>query len=139
MKKTWLHFFFKLFKKFRKCLESWKRRLKFSLKSGAKKIFVTITSIIMGSVPPPPYLRFRRGLRPIHPLQGLLPPELAWQTIDWNSNQLVLMYYWSTFLNQVRFLNFRHFYDPIFKLISQASFFLILTIFWLFIHCEEEK
>ena len=73
--------------------------------------------------PRPPIPLFRRGLRPLHPLHGLLPSQPGWKTIDWNSNQLVLMYYWSTFMNQVRFLNFRHFYDPIFKQISQASFF----------------
>ena len=62
-------------------------------------------------------------------------------TIAWMKGNLLKfgstsMYYWSTFLNQVRFLNL---YDPIFKQISQSSFFMILTIFWLFIHCEEEK
>ena len=41
------------------------------------------------------------------------------------------MYYWLTFLNKVRIKNFRHFFASILKQISQASFFMILTIFWL--------
>ena len=49
------------------------------------------------------------------------------------------MYSWSTFLNRVRFLNFWHFYDPIFKQISEATFFMIITIYWYFIHCEEKE
>ena len=31
------------------------------------------------------------------------------------------------------------FFAPFFKQISHAYFFMIQTIFWLFVHCEEEK
>ena len=155
MKKTQFHFFFKIFQKFRKCLETWKRRLWNFPQNLSKKNLSQYFQLQGGTAPHPTlpslaftptplsspllYLRFRRGLRLLHPLQELSPPEPGWKAIDWNSSQPVLVYYWLTFLNQVRFLSFRHFYDLIFKQISQASFFMILTIFWLFIHCEEEK
>ena len=101
--------------------------VKLSSKSEQKKIRPKFFWEKFVSAPPdtprPLYPRFRRGLCPLHPLQGLLHPEPGWKTIDWNSNQLVLMYYWSTLLNQVQFRNFRHIFDPICKQISQASFF----------------
>ena len=80
-----------------------------------------------------------RGLRPLHPLKGLPLLGPGWKTINWNSSQLVLMYYWSMFLNQVRFLNFQYFYYPIFKHISQASFFMTLTIFWVLSIVKQKK
>ena len=56
------------------------------------------------------------------------------------SNKLVLEYCLLTFLNPDRFLYFRHFFcAPIQKQISPASIFMILTIFCIFIHCEEVK
>ena len=42
------------------------------------------------------------------PSQGPTAPGSGWKTIDWKSSQLVLVYYWLTFLYQVWFLNFRH-------------------------------
>ena len=42
------------------------------------------------------------------PSQSPTAPGSGWKTIDWKSSQLVLVYYWLTFLYQVWFLNFRH-------------------------------
>ena len=67
-------------------------------------------------------------------------PPKAMDVINWISSPLVLVYYRLTFLNQVRFLNFWHFFFVLILLqISQASFFMILTIFDFYIHCENEK
>ena len=98
-----------------------------------KKKFVTSFSIKGGSATTPilPYRcpRFHKVLCPLHPLRGFPPPGPGWKTIDWSSSQLVLMYYWLTFLNQIRFRNFRHFFAPTLKQISQAFFFRIIIIF----------
>ena len=73
-----------------------------------------------------------------YPSQEPPPPGLRWKTIDWNSKQLVLVYYCLTFLNQVQFLNFRHIFSFNFLYkFHRRLFFMNLTIFWwLFIHCE---
>ena len=135
MKKKRLHFFLQAVQKVQKMFGIFSPKSKQLI----KKIIRHNHFQLWGSQPPPLYPRFRRVLRPLHPLQGLLPPKPGWKTIDWNSNQLILMYSWSTFLNRVRFLNFWHFYDPIFKQISEATFFMIITIYWYFIHCEEKE
>ena len=65
-------------------------------------------------------------------------PGPGWKTIDWNSSPLVLVYYWLAFLNQVRFLNFWHFFCY-FDTNWTGIFFMILTIIWFFIHCVKEE
>ena len=111
--------------------------VKFSPKFEQKKIRHNFLSI-GGLDPPLLYPRFRRGLCPLHPLQGLPLPWPGWKTIDWNSSQLVLVYYWLMFWMQSDFWIFEKKFAPFFKQISHASFFMIPTIFWHFIHCEEE-
>ena len=112
MKKLGCIFFLQEVQKMFGILE--KTTVKFSPKSEKKNI-VTIFSIIVG-LGFPLYPHFRRGLRTLYPLQGLLPPEPGWKTIDWNSNQLVLVYYWSTLLNQVRFrfIRFKKYFTSVF-------------------------
>ena len=117
-------------KKFVRYLKSWKKHgcifnrvgARFSSKSEHKK-FVPFFGIIGGSPPSPLYPRFCRGLHPLHPLQGLPPPENGWKTIDWNSSQLVLMYYWLTFINPVWFMNLRHFFCFDFETNFTGGFF----------------
>ena len=107
-----------------------KARLKISPKYEQKKNSSQSFQLQRGS-PYPPFPSytpvFVRDCLPYTPYKGL--QLINYKTIDWNSNEVVLLYYWSMFLNQVQFLNFQSFYDPIFKQISQVPFFMILTNF----------
>ena len=105
-------FFYEIYKKFIKFLESWKRRLEFSpkleQKNNSSKFFYNYRGAR------PLYPHFRMGHHPHTPHR--------------------------VFLNQVRFLNFWLFFLLRFwNKFHRRLFFIILTIFWLFIHCEEEK
>ena len=131
MKKTRLNFFFQRVQKMFEILE--KTIVKFSPKSGQKIIHYNFW-IMGGLCSSSLYPHFRKELRPLHPLKGLPLPGPEWKAIDWNSSPLVLMYYWLTFLNKVRYLNFRHFFCFSFETNFTGVFFMILTIFWLFIY-----
>ena len=49
------------------------------------------------------------------------------------------MFYWSTVSESGPISEFSTFYDLIFNQTSRASFFMFITILWLYIHSEEEN
>ena len=137
MKKTRLHFFFKLF---RKCLEFWKRRLWNFHQNLSIKKFNIIFSIIGGSDPPPLHTHvFVGDCVPYTPYKGFCPQSL-------NEIQLIeiRVNWFSCIAGQCFWIRFNFWIFDIFMIrfwnkFYKRFFFMILTSLRLFFHREKKN